>query len=1651
MSQVDLSAELNRFRERLLDLSNRNPLLNYHISRTRTLEIIDERPDQVFQRLVVDGKRFRFDPIPEDESEHETETSVVALTVYDEKFAQIAERTAPLPTVEEESKGDQRGVDESRYNDDRLQTRLTSSRLETVAKGIAGEAVTIIEETGVNYLFLAVGMLGWRETDQSEKEHLAPLLLIPVAIDRSFNNRTLKYEYAVTWQGDELQWNLSLSKKIQRDFGLRLPEYDGEQTPESYFSEVEKVIRSKPNWIVKRDQLIGFFAFQKMLMYLDLEPEAWEKRGALHSDGIAATIIAGHQSDAGSNLYAPDYDIDELIEAKRISLISDCDSSQHSALVDIVNGKNLVIEGPPGTGKSQTITNAIAAALHEGKTVLFVAEKLAALKVVSDRLSELGMGGFCLELHSDAGPKRVYQSLKERMNSDYSKPPALENVRRDLERKKQTVTDYLSACATPIGPYQEPFYQTIWRTIEFRSRGIRSARQIQLDLGVNRSDFDENAQRLEAFVATLDEVESPRQNPWWGFWATSVNPNDLEPIASLLKQMGELAAEARRECEALHTDCGEGLLQWIATNEPGCVQLAAALGDDAEELPSNAPLKVLREAGTRKLAQEFHSLVLAANELRSESSRYLSGERADAEQSAGEVRRLIEQRLKPTAGDASIKKLRALKSRVSTLLTVLNSVDAIVGQLQSQGLGPIRNLKEYQQSEELFRLLRHPILKSISELPPSLFLATAPAIFKQARTESAGLAAAREELGKAFQLDGLPELDHLRTVSQRIRPHADRWWRFLSKDFRTAKKELLTFSRSGIGSTPAKWIKSLEELEDHLAAERKFGDRSDLRKVLGNLFEGAGTDWENAGTLLKWAATVANRGLDHASAAQLIGQATGVLRGQQIIEARQQLAAELAQPGVAEALGLATTVETESLVEIHRRADALLADIKSFEATAVSLTLSDELTLSEICRRVDVIAKGKSLRERCQDPSLWQSLDGWNGGLETDCEGLRRAVDWVERVATLTLPVNAMERLVSDSPATACQLLATRTASVGRATGRWQQLRKQLSAFGRADTTWLPLIDTESGNIVGGKRIEALAKQLDQLPAWSAFCRMLLKCESEGLADFTNLAMDEQVETAQLADCYRLSVMERAVEATLWSTPSLKDFSRQQLEKAREQFKILDKQLLQLTQDQIAHDASKRPAPPGNSKGRVAEYTELGLVRNEIQKQKRHCRIRDLLSRAGTAVQALKPCFMMSPLSVAQYLAPEGVQFDLVIMDEASQIKPEDALGTLLRAKQIVVVGDPKQLPPTSFFDRVDDGVVDEEATPLDNAESVLEVAMKAFQPVRRLRWHYRSQHESLIHFSNDRFYDRDLIVFPSASTESSSLGFRYHFVENATFVSSCNIEEAKVVAASIVEHAKRTPHETLGVGTFNMKQRDCIRECLDKLCEQDTAAREAVDRLNENHDKLFIKNLENLQGDERDVIFISYTYGPDRDSGKVMNRFGPITGAYGWRRLNVLITRARRRVEVFTSMRGSDIHGGPDRSLGVNAMKDYLEFSRTGTLPDRGLYSGRVPDSPFEISVASVITRMGLKVVPQVGVAGYFIDMGVLHPENEGDFLLGIECDGATYHSAKSARDRDRLREEVIKRRGWNLHRIWSTDWFLNQKHEEDRLMKAIQTALSC
>jgi very-short-patch-repair endonuclease len=513
---------------------------------------------------------------------------------------------------------------------------------------------------------------------------------------------------------------------------------------------------------------------------------------------------------------------------------------------------------------------------------------------------------------------------------------------------------------------------------------------------------------------------------------------------------------------------------------------------------------------------------------------------------------------------------------------------------------------------------------------------------------------------------------------------------------------------------------------------------------------------------------------------------------------------------------------------------------------------------------------------------------------------------------------------------------------------------------------------------------------------------------------------------------------------------TLRGYSGEELNAIRKDLAQKDREVIALTRQVIRAKVSASVRPPeGNGVGRKSEYTEMALIRNELGKVRRRAPIRELTRRSWRSLMALKPCWMMSPLAVSQFLLPEA-QFDLVIIDEASQMTPENALGAISRAKQAVIVGDTKQLPPTSFFARaIDDSDIDEDLR--EDAESILDLANLVFTPMRQLRWHYRSQHADLIRFSNHWMYDEKLTIFPSADASHAGLGVELVRVDG-TYKSQVNVAEARKIVDAAIRFMRDSPDLSLGICTMNTKQRDLIEEELDRERERYPHVQAYISDWEERNDGLesfFVKNLEGIQGDEREVMFISTLYGPETLGGKTHQRFGPINTAQGHRRLNVLLSRAKKKIVTFTSMDPTDVLTGEDKSKGVRMLRNWLEYARTGQLGERPATGGG-HDSPFEEHVAHVVEALGYEVVPQVGTAGYRVDLGVRHADWPHGFIAGIECDGATYHSSRSARDRDRLREEILTSLGWNLHRIWSTDWFSNPDAERTRVARFLADRLA-
>ena len=425
---------------------------------------------------------------------------------------------------------------------------------------------------------------------------------------------------------------------------------------------------------------------------------------------------------------------------------------------------------------------------------------------------------------------------------------------------------------------------------------------------------------------------------------------------------------------------------------------------------------------------------------------------------------------------------------------------------------------------------------------------------------------------------------------------------------------------------------------------------------------------------------------------------------------------------------------------------------------------------------------------------------------------------------------------------------------------------------------------------------------------------------------------------------------------------------------------------------------------------------------------------------------------MMSPLSVAQYLPVDQALFDVVIFDEASQITVWDAVGSIARGKQVIVVGDPKQMPPSNFFNRADDDP-DGDIEMGGDLESILEQMLAASIPSRTLRLHYRSRHESLITFSNDRYYDNELVTFPSPQVSDPAVRLERPSNEAAFYArggARTNQGEARAIVDEIVRRTtnldSRIPDRSIGVVTFNSEQQTLIENLLDHARREHPEMEAAFSA--ERSEPVFVKNLETVQGDERDVILFSVTYGPDR-TGHVTMNFGPLNREGGERRLNVALTRARHELIVFSTLHPDAINLSRTRARAVADLRDFLVYAENGTLsaPSQG-YRGDF-DSPFEKAVARALQSRRWTVHPQVGASAYRIDLGIVHPDAPGRYLAGIECDGATYHSSVFARERDKIRQEVLEDLGWKILRIWSTDWWTDKAGSLARLDGALREVL--
>ena len=1671
---------LNRVRVKLLDLSRRNTLLNFRESR-RTIRIIDELPNETFRLLVLEGKAMEFSPYELPEEEESRGTVNRAHTQESLQFEKNQEQKELLFDGEKQqdhwSKRSEDIIDSNvedtlKYVDDKdelpeptdnpapkhidrcLQTRLLSQLLERRCKNALRHWRTGIEEAGINLLYLAIGFIEWCESNNSEVINRAPLLLVPLHIARTrLDTKTNCYSYIISYSGEDVETNLSLSEKLSHDFDLILPEVTEEVTPEDYFLEVGKTISKKKQWRVAREMVVGFFSFAKLRLYKDLNDNNWPGRDRLTAHSIIQDILVGRERSEGisSPIYGEEYDIEGHPSADEVPLVLDADSSQHSAIIDLVlNNKNLVIEGPPGTGKSQTITNVIAAALHEGKNILFVAEKKAALEVVRNRLETVGLGDFCLELHSHKTQKgRLHADLAGRLNKRFQDARVLDKEIEDFKNERQKLRAYYDLLNSTPGETKETIYDIIGVAERWKEALENKPIRFSVDnaLRLTRSQINSITSALEDFARLHKDLPKGVSSNWGGFEPDVLLPGDEQDIQDELSKIKEATEQFKVKLDNYLSKADKKIIE----NTISAIRRFSQLNIEAI---SATPQRWDEKLGPKFLSRETISIIEkledAVEKHKLIVSKFGKILVKYGRLSSRELDRVREKARQMTSWGYGGRTPAQLKNLLEAALATVRELD----EFSKAAKNIINFLPESPERFADFARIAK-IRKHLEESSPDISIHAHPehalklitALQDKAQQEYQQLTEAISQQSNYFKIDQLPNDIEIMNLAEGIRQ--DRSWfaRLFSSEYRRTKRSIknLIVGRKSIKNPDLS--NKLEELGNIIQRIREYEENQDYQRVFGEFFKGLKTDWPRVDGMISWSQELAKiMGSENRAKTLLSGFSENREKFNLVTKKLSSLWGIIKKN--LNDLKLSFNMSSRVSDVLSRLQDRQLAlqdfiqGLPNYEDICqVSVRLIEDAARAGIALQ--------NLHEKIEKDSRFpEQLGEWFKGFNTDVKTLKLMAEWVVNIREKGRFNDDLTRwVVSKNASNRIDVISELVKDTRDYIKKFDGFTNELAKRGSLDLAeWITARNEKFALSDLIEKLKLCYATSKYLIAWSDYCRSRRGLEELGLSPIVKGVEKGSVREEDAVAHFRYAVYQSMARELMHKHSDLATFQRATYDNIKKRISKLDRSIQHRFCQRIAYLTSKRPIPLGIGHGYVRDYSEMSLITHELTKKKRHIPIRQLVRRAGGALQSIKPCFMMSPQSVAQYLAPGQTSFDLVLMDEASQLRLEDALGVIARGKQVAIVGDPKQLPPTTFFEKIVESELDEEdTTAAEEAESILDIGQTCLDN-RRLRWHYRSQHEQLISFSNSEFYDNDLIVFPSPYSKNDDYGVHHHYVEGAEYLKGRNRTEAEVVALAIMDHFRSRPNMSLGVATFNIEQRDLIHDELERLQKINAWLEKKINETEDTEEPFFIKNLENVQGDERDVIFISTTYGPDSDSGQVYQRFGPINLPTGWRRLNVIITRAKKRLDLFTSMRPSDVRVKPGASRGAIALRGYLEFAEHGIIPDFGDKSGREPDSDFEIAVAKSLNRHGYKTDYQVGVAGFFIDVGVKHPDREGEYIVGIECDGASYHSAKSIRDRDLLRQRILESKGWRIHRIWSTDWFKNKDRELGNLLDKLE-----
>jgi very-short-patch-repair endonuclease len=1555
-SELDPKDRLARWQRKLLDLSLRNALLNFKQGKKALLLDVAA---PALEDTLASGQTIKLLPSP------------VLMQGQDPRSQQLHEARS----LEDLRKEHAKDALKRREVFIRLEEHELEGRLVELYRG----ARNAMQEGGSNTLFIALGFLVWARPDKPEARIKAPLILLPITLNR----KNARSGFTLQAHEDEALFNPTLVEMLRQDFQLEmgippgdLPRDESGLDIAGIWKRVRSAIKDIRGWEVSEDVVLSMFSFAKYLMWKDLA----DRTEDLRKSPVVAHLIDSPREPYPSTTPFPDtrrLDVD--YPPQQVFSPLPADSSQLSAVMAAARGKDFVLIGPPGTGKSQTIANLIAQCLAENKRVLFVAEKIAALDVVFRRLREVGLGEFCLELHSNKSRKLdVLSQLQKSWESKGEVDAATwENKARQLGQVREELSTYVerlhhrhnngwtiyNAIGCVVGGEAMPKLNFGWTSHRVHNEAALT------DLRTLTGRLQANAAAVGPHQLLNGPLVSVHATDWSARWqqemirsaqSLQTNSKDFLGAAHILgRQLGLELPTLHHQTRLAVGQLAEILPQASSHNWSFC------LGPDSDTVC--AALTV----GSDLLGQH-----------RDISARMDVPWSADLQSGLSQALDLLDQyrNLHSTLGTPWSPSISSEIERGVQLIEETQQLRASLSVKYGAGVGQL-NVSQLQRDWA----------KASKALWPMSWLA-------QRKIRSA-LESVIEGTGEPRIADDLNALVRIKSLREEVQQlnletFAEGWWTGLKTRVDHARSALKAnaalqaararqpYDMEGLeavaeGYCGESWSQEVQRLKTLLELDRRLQAYASLSYSSHGLWQGHNTD---TSVLLLALAFERER---------LILQQRGMLN------APHQEVAE-GQCGTA-----------------LRQQHELLQKRGVMETRLLSMT-----TLATEC------------------PDVWNSLD-------TEIQGIASALKFHASMKTALSSLGLDPNSEVSARRNLQQVLATRRLALGvsgdigqacqGSLARLVELNQAIDQFSKTaaqpENVRQKFADLTPSELA--EAAERLEMHHQGLHAWCAWRHAQVDARNAGLPALVGAIEAGDVSPAEAPLAFEVNYARWWLAEAVDEDDVLKRFVSAEHELRIQEFRSLDDEFTKVSREWIrAKLCANLPATDS-----IQRNSEWGVLRHEITKKKQHKPLRQLLQEIPSVVLRLTPCLLMSPLSIAQYLSAEASNFDLVVFDEASQIPVWDAIGAMARGKQVVMVGDPKQLPPTNFFGRSDGDAGDDDVAEGD-LESILDECLGASLPTRNLSWHYRSRHESLIAFSNHRYYGGELVTFPSPVTDDRAVSF--HVVKGRYEKGGARINqpEAKALVADLVSRLKRPDFRqsglTIGVVTFNSEQQGLIEDLLDDERRKDPGLEPYFSEA--ELEPVFVKNLESVQGDERDIMYFSITYGPDM-AGAVSMNFGPLNRDGGERRLNVAVTRARHELRVFTSLRGEQMDLSRTKASGVRDLKHFLEFAEYGPRALAEAHRGSQGDfeSPFEASVSTALGRKGWQVHTQIGASSFRVDLGVVHPDFPGRYLAGVECDGATYHRSATARDRDKLREQVLRGLGWEIVRIWSTDWWVN------------------